>query len=236
MLVRLQKYMADCGIASRRKCEEMISAGRVSVNGAVVCEQGVKVSDSDEVAVDGKFIRCGGKKIYIMMNKPARVLTASSDDRGRTTVIDLVKDEISARIFPVGRLDYDTEGLLLLTNDGDLAYGLTHPKSNVYKTYKTVLNDVPSPSDVEKLKTGIYIDGKKTYPAKVEWHKDSTLLISIHEGRNRQIRKMCEALGYKVKYLQRISVGNIKLGNVPLGRWRHLNNGEIDYLKKICKC
>ncbi len=234
MSVRLQKYMADCGIASRRKCEDIILSGRVSVNGDVVRELGTKVCDSDEVFVDGNKITPVTKKIYIMMNKPQGVLTSVSDDRGRTTVLDLLQDEVHERVFPVGRLDFDTEGLLLLTNDGELAYGLTHPKKNIDKTYKTVLNEVPSPSDVERLKSGVYIDGRKTYPAKVEWHKDSTLFISIHEGRNRQVRKMCEALGYKVKFLQRISIGNIGLGNVPLGRWRRLNDSEINYLKKIC--
>lgn len=234
MSVRLQKYMADCGIASRRKCEDIILSGRVSVNGDVVRELGTKVCDSDEVFVDGNKITPVTKKIYIMMNKPQGVLTSVSDDRGRTTVLDLLQDEVHERVFPVGRLDFDTEGLLLLTNDGELAYGLTHPKKNIDKTYKTVLNEVPSPSDVERLKSGVYIDGRKTYPAKVEWYKDSTLFISIHEGRNRQVRKMCEALGYKVKFLQRISIGNIGLGNVPLGRWRRLNASEINYLKKIC--
>lgn len=234
MSIRLQKYMADCGTASRRKCESIILSGRVSVNGSVVRELGTKVCENDEVSVDGAVIRPVSKKIYIMINKPQGVLTSVSDDRGRTTVTDLLRDEVHERVFPVGRLDFDTEGLLLLTNDGELAYGLTHPKKNIDKTYKTVLNKVPSPSDVEHLKSGVNIDGRKTYPAKVEWHKDNTLLISIHEGRNRQIRKMCEALGYKVKFLQRISIGNIGLGNVPLGRWRRLNDSEVNYLKKIC--
>ena len=235
MEIRLQKYMADCGVAGRRKCEEMIVSGRVSVNGKVITELGTKVSETDTVMLDNKPIKLNNKKIYIMLNKPAGHLTTVTDDRGRKTVMDLVSGEINERIFPVGRLDFDTEGLLLMTNDGDMAYKLTHPKHNFDKTYKVVLNLVPSPTAISMLKNGVFIDGRKTHPAKVEWLKDNTLYISIHEGRNRQIRKMCEAVGYKVKYLCRISMGNLKLGNVPLGRWRHLTPAEIEYLTKICK-
>ena len=214
MEIRLQKYMADCGIAGRRKCEEIITSGRVSVNGNVVTELGTKVSDRDTVMLDNKLIKVNNKKIYIMLNKPSGYLTTVTDDRGRKTVMDLVSGEINERIFPVGRLDFETEGLLLLTNDGDLAYKLTHPKHNFDKTYKVVLNLVPSPSAVSMLRNGVVIDKIKTYPAKVEWLKDNTLYISIHEGRNRQIRKMCEAVGYKVKYLCRVSMGNLKLGRL----------------------
>lgn len=235
MEFRLQKYMADCGVAGRRKCEEIITSGRVKVNGKVITELGTKVTDNDTVMLDNKVLKLNNRKLYILLNKPTGYLTTVSDDRGRRTVLDLISDEISDRIYPVGRLDYDTEGMLILTNDGDLAYKLSHPKHNFDKTYKVVLNLVPSPTAVNKLREGVVIEGRKTSPAKVEWLKDNTLLISIHEGRNRQIRKMCEEVGYKVKYLCRISMGNIKLGNVPLGRWRHLTPNEIDYLKKICQ-
>ena len=231
--IRLQKFMADSGIASRRKCEEIILSGRVKVNGVTVTELGTKVDDSDTVSVDGKDIRPKDKKVYILLNKPSGYLTTVGDDFGRPTVMDLIQDEIHTRIFPVGRLDLETEGLLLMTNDGELSYNLTHPKHNFYKTYEVYLNDIPNLGVVEKLKKGVIIDGRKTAPAKVEWIRDNILHISIHEGRNRQIRKMAEALGFKVEYLRRISMGNIILGNLPLGRFRHLNDNEIRYLKGV---
>jgi len=235
MGTRLQKYMADCGVASRRKCEGLITSGNVSVNGVVVTELGTKVNKEDVVQVNGREIKLVNKKIYIMMNKPIGYLTSVSDDRGRNTVMDLIEGEISTRVFPVGRLDFDTEGLLIMTNDGELANDLMHPKKKVEKTYKVVIDKVPSPLEIEKLKRGVVIDGRKTHPAKVDWLKDNTLLITIHEGRNRQVRKMCESLGFSVKFLQRISIGNLRLGNVPLGRWRHLSINEVNYLKNITK-
>lgn len=231
--IRLQKYMADCGVASRRKCEEMIIDGRVMVNGITVTELGTKVDENDTVLLDGKDLKINTKKVYILLNKPSGYLTTVSDDFGRPTVLDLVKDEIHTRIYPVGRLDLETEGLLIMTNDGDLSYNLTHPKHNFYKTYEVFLNDVPNAGVIERLKKGVIIDGRKTSPAKVDWIRDNILHISIHEGRNRQIRKMAETLGYKVEYLRRISVGNIVLGNLPLGRFRHLNDNEIRYLKGV---
>jgi len=235
MGTRLQKYMADCGVASRRKCEGLITSGNVSVNGVVVTELGTKVNKEDVVQVNGREIKLVNKNIYIMMNKPIGYLTSVSDDRGRNTVMDLIEGEISTRVFPVGRLDFDTEGLLIMTNDGELANDLMHPKKKVEKTYKVVIDKVPSPLEIEKLKRGVVIDGRKTHPAKVDWLKDNTLLITIHEGRNRQVRKMCESLGFSVKFLQRISIGNLRLGNVPLGRWRHLSINEVNYLKNITK-
>lgn len=235
MSTRLQKFMADCGVASRRKCEALITSGNVSVNDITVTELGTKVEDDDVVKVNGRVIKLVSKKIYIMMNKPVGYLTSVGDDRGRNTVMDLIEGEISTRVFPVGRLDFDTEGLLIMTNDGELANNLMHPKKNVEKTYRVVIDKVPSPIDIEKLKRGVVIDGRKTHPAKVDWLKDNTLLITIHEGRNRQVRKMCESLGFTVNYLQRISIGNLKLGNVPLGRWRHLSINEVNYLKNITK-
>jgi len=231
--IRLQKFLADCGVASRRKAEEIIEAGRVKVNDVKITELGTKVNDNDVVMVDGKKVKPVFKKIYILLNKPVGYLTTVTDDRGRNTVMDLIKTEIHERVFPVGRLDYDTEGLLLLTNDGDITYSLTHPKHEVTKTYVITLNEVPTPVMVDKLRKGVKVDNRKTMPSEVDWLKDNILKITIHEGRNRQVRKMIEAVGYEVVELKRVSIGNIQLGNVPLGRWRHLTKSEVDYLRGV---
>jgi len=231
--VRLQKYMADCGVASRRKCEKIIIDGDVSVNDVTVTELGVKVTDNDVVKVKGEIIKLVTKKVYIAMNKPVGYVTTVSDQFDRPTVLDLVQDEIFTRVYPVGRLDYDTEGLILLTNDGDITYKLTHPKHKIFKTYLATLNDIPNPKEIEKLKKGVLIDGRKTSPAKLNWVKDNIIEISISEGRNRQVRKMFESVGYNVESLKRISMGNILLGNIPLGRWRHLTKAEITYLSNL---
>lgn len=231
--IRLQKYMADCGLASRRKCEEIILQGKVTVNGKKVIELGTKVTEEDEVSVNGEVIKKVFKKVYIAMNKPVGYITSVSDEFDRPTVMNLVEDEIHTRVYPVGRLDFDTEGLLVMTNDGDLTYRLTHPKHKVYKTYVATLNDVPHPKEIERLKKGVVVDGRKTQPPKVNWLRDNIVEISISEGRNRQVRKMFEAIGYEVTNLQRIAVGNLTLGNIPLGRWRHLSNAEINYLKSL---
>ena len=231
--IRLQKFMADCGVASRRKCEEIISQGKVKVNGVVVREMGTKVTDNDEVIVNGQLIKKVTKKYYIALNKPVGYITTVSDEFDRPTVMNLVEDEILTRLYPVGRLDFDTEGLLIMTNDGDLTFKLTHPKHVVFKTYVATLNEVPHPKDIERLKKGVVIDGKKTQQPKVNWLKDNVVEISISEGRNRQVRKMFEAIGYEVVNLQRIAIGNLILGNIPLGRWRHLSNHEINYLKSL---
>lgn len=231
--IRLQKYMADCGVASRRKCEEIILQGKVKVNGIKVTELGTKVTEEDEVSVNGEVIKKVFKKVYIAMNKPVGYITSVSDEFDRPTVMNLVEDEIHTRVYPVGRLDFDTEGLLIMTNDGDLTFKLTHPKHTIYKTYVATLNDVPHPKDIERLKKGVVIDGKKTQQPKVNWLKDNIVEISISEGRNRQVRKMFEAIGYEVVTLQRVAIGNLTLGNIPLGRWRHLSNPEINYLKSL---
>ncbi len=231
--IRLQKFMADSGVASRRKCEEIILQGKVKVNGVKVTELGTKVTEEDEVTVNGEVIKKVFKKVYIAMNKPVGFITSVSDEFDRPTVLNLVEDEIHTRVYPVGRLDFDTEGLLIMTNDGELTYKLTHPKHAVYKTYVATLNDVPHPKDIEKLKKGVVVDGKKTQPPKVNWLRDNIVEISISEGRNRQVRKMFEAIGYEVVNLKRIAVGNLTLGNIPLGRWRHLSVAEINYLKSL---
>ncbi len=234
--IRLQKYMAACGVASRRACEEIIAAGRVTVGGKNVCELGTSVDpDYDEVFVDGKKISLPNKKYYIMLNKPQGYITTSSDQFGRPTVLDLVAD-IKERLYPVGRLDYDTQGLLLLTNDGDFAQRLTHPKFEKSKTYRAVVRGFVSEQNSRLLAKGVIIDGKKTAPAKVKTaHKDdgtTQITLTIHEGRNRQVRKMCSSIGHEVISLKRIAIGDIILGNLPKGKWRHLNPVEINKLLK----
>lgn len=236
-IVRLQKYIAMSGKASRRGAEELINEGRVKVNGEKVKEQGVKVEiGADEVSVDGKVLKLKDKKYYIMLNKPVGYVSTVKDQFDRPTVIDLIGDEISTRIFPVGRLDYDTEGLLLLTNDGDFTYRVTHPKFNVSKTYIAVVSGGVSPQGMAALRKGVRIEDYKTSPADVTMLDASggktTIKITIHEGKNRQVRKMFEAIGSKVIALKRLSIGEIELGNLPLGRWRHLTTHEINYLTK----
>ena len=233
--MRLQKYLAQCNVASRRAAERLITDGRISVNGAVVTELGTKVCDGDVVALDGIPVVQEKKKYYIMLNKPAGFVTTASDENGRSTVLDLV-DDISARVYPVGRLDINTEGLLLLSNDGDFTLRVTHPKHKLDKVYRAVLSGIPNHYELQKLERGVYIDGKKTAPAKAELisadRTNALVELTIHEGRNRQVRKMFESIGYKVIYLQRVAIGNIVLGNLPLGKWRHLNPNEVKYLMR----
>ncbi|MEE0944995.1 MAG: pseudouridine synthase [Clostridia bacterium] len=234
-IVRLQKYIAMCGIASRRKAEEMIAEGRVKVNGQKALEQGIKVEiGADKVSVDGEELSMVTKKYYIMLNKPVGYVSTVSDQFERPTVIDLLCEEIKARIFPVGRLDYDTEGLLLLTNDGDFTYRVTHPKFELGKTYIATVGAGLTVAGINALKRGVRIDDYKTSPADVEIldadHTATYVKITIHEGRNRQVRKMFEAVGVKVKELKRVSIGTVELGNLPLGRWRHLTAHEVNYL------
>ena len=232
--MRLQKYLALCSVASRRASEALILDGRVKVNGKTVTELGTKVIYGDIVEVDGKEIRPDKKKIYIALNKPAGCVTTASDERGRKTVMEYVQD-ISERIYPVGRLDYNTEGLLIMSNDGDFTYALTHPKHEKEKVYEALVSGIVLHGAVDKLEKGVYIDGKKTAPAKAEVleHRKNTSIIriAIHEGRNRQVRKMCESVGHKVLALKRTSIDGIELGNLPLGKWRHLNENEIKRLK-----
>ena len=214
---RLQKYIARCGIASRRKAEEMILQGKVKVNGRIVRELGSKIiPGKDVVTVNNKRIYEKEKYIYIKLYKPEGYVTTVKDQFNRKTVIDLIS--IKERIYPVGRLDYDTSGLLLLTDDGDLANKLMHPKYRIYKTYNAEIKGSLSNDSINLLRTGLLIDGYKTAPAKVKLLKQSQnnsyVEISIHEGKNRQVRKMFEAVGHKVVKLKRISFGNIVLGNM----------------------
>ncbi|MBR4720604.1 MAG: rRNA pseudouridine synthase [Clostridia bacterium] len=236
-MVRLQKYIAMCGIASRRAGEKLISDGEVFVNGKKVTEQGIKVEiGADKVTVSGKPIKPVQKNYYIMLNKPIGYVSTAKDQFDRPAVTDLTKDEIKARLFPVGRLDYDTEGLLLMTNDGDFAYKITHPKHNVEKTYIAVLNRGITAAALNKLRRGVTLsDGFVTSPAEVSIidakSGQSIVKITIHEGKNRQVRRMFESVGLKVDSLKRISISGVELGNLPVGRWRHLTSHEISKLK-----
>ena len=236
-IVRLQKYIAMSGRASRRASEELINEGRVYVNGKRVNEQGVKVEiGCDRVEVDGELLKVFDKKIYIALNKPAGYVTTTKDQFDRPTVMDLVEREIHTRVFPVGRLDYDTRGLLLLTNDGNFTYKVTHPKFHMNKTYIVTIKGGITIKGLNALRKGVVIDDYKTSPAEVEMisaEKGITVLkITIHEGKNRQVRKMMEAVGCKVSELERISIGNVELGNLPLGRWRYLTSHEISCLTR----
>lgn len=234
--MRLQKYLANCGVASRRKCEEYILEGRVKVNGSVITELGTQVSSDDEVMWDEKRIHYEEDYVYYLLNKPIGYVTTVKDEKDRPTVLEFFKD-IDKRIFPVGRLDYYTSGLLILTNDGELTYALTHPKHAVNKTYHVKIEGNIGEEAIEKLRKGILIEGKKTAPAKVEvikkYPNTTQLALTIHEGRNRQIRKMCEAVGHPVQQLQRISIGELVQGRLKPGQYRKLTEKEIHYLKQI---
>ena len=231
---RLQKYMARCGVASRREAENIILDGRVKVNKKIVTELGVKVDeDNDKVFLDGELIKPEKKLYYIMLNKPKGYITTVKDEFERKTVLELVKD-IDARLYPVGRLDYDSEGLLLLTNDGDFAYKMTHPTQHIPKKYHAIVDGVADLGHVMKLRQGVEIDGYLTKPAKVEIadtkERTTLLKITVSEGKNRQIRRMCEAVGLPVIKLTRVSIGNVVLGNLPKGKWRHLTEAEVNLL------
>lgn len=235
--MRLQKYIALSGVASRRKAEEMILQGRVKLNGTIVRDMGVIINTvEDLVAIDNQIIKPQEKKLYILLHKPEGYVTTLSDEFNRPKVIDLL-DDIHERVFPVGRLDYDTSGLLLMTNDGDLTYQLTHPKHEVKKTYIARVKGNPEEKTLALLKKGVDIGGYVTAPAQVEKIKSdgrfTSIKIIIHEGKNRQIRKMFDAVGYPVLHLKRIAMGRIELGNLLKGKWRHLTAEEIRYLKSI---
>lgn len=232
---RLQKYMASCGVASRRKCEEIILQGRVSVNSTVVQKLGIKIDpDKDKITLDGKSIKIEDLKVYIALNKPKGYLSTVRDERGRKTIMDLI--DVKERIYPIGRLDYDTSGLILLTNDGDIYNKVIHPREEKNKIYIAFVKEKPDESDIKQFENGIDIDGYITSKAKFEIVKNykncSEVKITIHEGKNRQIRKMCSKIGHPVISLKRIQIGQIKLGDLPEGQWRFLSEQEINYLKQ----
>ena len=233
---RLQKFLANAGIASRRKCEELILNGKIEVNGEVITELGTKVSDKDIVKYNGKIVKSEEEKVYILLNKPIGYVTTAKDQFNRETVLDLVK--INKRVVPVGRLDMYTSGALILTNDGEFVNMLTHPKNEVNKTYNVTVKGNVTNEDIEQLQKGVEIDdGYITKPAKVKILKIddekniSRIQITIHEGKNRQVRKMCEAINKKVLALHRCKIGNLEVKDLEVGKWRYLTKKEVENLK-----
>ena len=237
-MIRLQKFLADNGICSRRKAEEHIKLGDVKINGKIVTELGIKVDlKKDKVYFKETLVKIQAQKVYVMLNKPEGCVTTAKEQFGRKTVFDYVN--IKERVVPVGRLDYDTSGLLILTNDGDLTYKLTHPKHNVKKVYIAKVFGIPTKEKLIQFKNGLKIDDYKTAPAQIEIinkeTKFSTLKITISEGKNRQVRKMCDAIGHKVVSLKRVAMERLTLGDLQTGKFRYLTKEEVDYLKKICE-
>lgn len=232
---RLQKYMAKCGVASRRKCEEIILSGRVKVNGSVITELGFKVNENDVVEVDSNVIKVEENKVYIILNKPTGYITSNSDEKERKTILDIVN--VKERIYPIGRLDYDSSGLLLLTNDGDIYNKIIHPKKEIEKRYIATVKGTFSKEELEKFRSGVDIGGYITAPAKIKVMKESksnsVVEITIHEGKNRQVRKMCSAFNHEVLNLKRIAIGKLSLDNLKEGQWRNLNEKEVSYLKSL---
>ena len=230
--IRLQKYLSEAGIASRRKSEELILQGKIKVNGQVVTELGTKVNpEKDEVKYKDKLVKIENKKIYILLNKPIGYVTTAKDQFNRDSVLDLVK--VKERIVPVGRLDMYTSGALILTNDGEFVYKVTHPKHEINKTYTVTLKGIVDKNAIENLKDGVDIGGYVTKPAKVkilklDKEKNITRLeIIIHEGKNRQVRKMCEAVGHKVLALHRSAIAGVGVKDIELGKWRYLTKEEV---------
>jgi 23S rRNA pseudouridine2605 synthase len=235
---RLQKILARAGIASRRAAERLIADGRVSVNGKTVREMGSKADvSSDDIRVDGRRLKQAERPRYILLNKPSGYVTTRSDPQRRRTVLDLLHG-VREYVYPVGRLDYDTEGLLLLTNDGDLAAKLTHPRHGVERTYEARVTGMPDAAALERLRTGIPLDGRRTMPADVtlvnrgRHDRHGVLRITIREGRNRQVRRMCEAVGHPVDILRRVRIGPISDKRLRLGEWRELRDEEVQALKR----
>jgi pseudouridine synthase len=236
---RLQKLISMAGVASRRAAEELIVQGRVEVNGEVVRTLGTKADPAkDTIKVDGRRLKFDSRPRYILMNKPKNVVTTRSDPEGRRTVIDLLKG-VREYVYPVGRLDYDSEGLLLLTSDGDLAAQLTHPRHAVERVYEALVMGVPEEEDLEKLRRGIFLDGARTSPAQLRRvgsigkgrQEMSRITVILLEGRNRQVRRMFASIGHPVKQLTRTRMGPIKLGDLRPGHWRDLTDAEVAKLK-----
>ncbi len=231
--IRLQKFLAEAGVASRRKSEELILNGKIKVNGKLITELGTKVNpEKDKIEYNNKIVQIEKRKVYILLNKPIGYVTTVKDQFQRDSVLDLVK--VKERLVPVGRLDMYTSGALILTNDGDFVYKVTHPKHEINKTYTVTLKGIIEKTKVDELRKGIDIGGYITKPAKVKILKTdeekniSRLEIVIHEGKNRQVRKMCEAIGYKVLALHRSKIADIGVKNIELGKWRYLSKNEVN--------
>ena len=238
-MIRLQKILSQAGVASRRAAEKLMAEGRVSVNGTTVFELGTKADPAaDDIRVDGRRIKSAERPRYILLNKPRGYVTTRSDEKRRKTVLDLLGG-VREYVYPVGRLDYDTEGLLLLTNDGELAAQLTHPRHGVERTYEARVAGMPDERAIEKLRKGVPLDGKRTLPATVvllnsgRRDADGVVLITIKEGRNRQVRRMLEAVGHPVDRLKRTKIGPISDRKLPVGEWRDLSAEEVRRLKSI---
>ena len=233
--MRINKFLASAGIASRRKVEEYIKDGRVKVNNVVVCNLSTDIDENDVVMFDDKVVKNIERYEYYMLNKPVGYVSTASDDRGRKTVVELIKTE--QRIYPVGRLDFESEGLLLLTNDGELTNKLTHPKHNISKTYIVKINDILTLDEQKKIEKGVVIDNYKLHQCKIrilrKENNYTQLEIVIFEGRNREIRKMFETIGKKVVYLKRIKIEKLTLGDLKSGQYRELTTKEIEYLKLL---
>jgi 23S rRNA pseudouridine2605 synthase len=235
-LERLQKVLAHAGVASRRKSEDLMRQGRVTVNGEVVTRFGTKVDPSrDEIRVDGQHVEIGASHVYIMLNKPRAVLSTMEDDRGRKALGDLVM--VPTRLYPVGRLDVNSEGLILLTDDGEVANYLTHPRYKHDKEYRVLVNGRPSEKTLEAWQRGVLLDGELTAPARVDVvqsFRDSTLLrVAMHEGRKRQIRRVGALLGHPVQDLRRVRLGPLQLRDLEVGQWRYLTSEEIQRLESL---
>ncbi|HOP79587.1 MAG TPA: pseudouridine synthase [Armatimonadota bacterium] len=235
---RLQKVMAAAGVGSRRKCEELISEGRVTVNGKVVDRLGMKVDpQKSEIRVDGKLVTLPDRNYYILLNKPAGYTSTKFDPFAKKTVLELVAD-VSANLHTVGRLDVDTEGLIILTNDGDLTYQLTHPSHEIGKTYVATVRGKVDEDDLDRLRTGIQLEDGVTAPAKAKLlnvspdGRRSTVELTIHEGKKRQVRRMFNAIGHRVEHLIRTKIGSISIGNLKAGEWRYLTDDEVKRLKE----
>lgn len=234
--MRLNKFLANSGVASRRKSEKIIEAGRVKINGKIITDLSTRVNKDDIVLVDDKEINLIEDNLYILLNKPIGFTSTVKDPHAKRTVLDLLQLN-GRRLYPVGRLDKDSCGALLISDDGDFTYKLTHPKHDIFKTYFVIVEGITEDKDLKKLENGVVIDGYKTNKAVVEklQTKDNKteLNITIGEGRNRQVRKMFQYIGHKVIYLKRISIGEVKLGDLPEGKFRNLTKEELEYFRNI---
>lgn len=228
---RLQKLIARAGICSRREAEKLISAGRVTVDGKIIRELGAKASTNQKICVDGKPLHLDAEKIYLMLNKPRGYVSTVHDDRGRKTIIDLLGEDFSERVYPVGRLDLNSEGLILLTNDGDLTNVLIHPRFEVSKTYRAKVSGDVTEEKLDRLRAGIELDDGLTAPAEVFWLDKDLVEVTIHEGRNRQVRRMFAAIGCDVKRLRRIKFAGLTLDGLKVGAFRTLTAEEVARLK-----